>query len=195
MEGRAQCVYCAIPEASWGGFRNFHVEHYRPKSKFAALTNDIQNLFYCCGVCNSFKREDWPDTPPPALDRPSYPSPSEVDYNALFSVADNGEVAGENVAARYVVEKLYLNRPHLLQERREARLSTQCEDAVKRIEALTSDLVAENISVPPEILTPLLGGLQLLIEKRKVRPYLPADLQRPKPGKQSQHKSRPHRAK
>ena len=40
-EGFNQCVYCAIPDACFGGIRNFHVEHYRPKSKFKKLENNI----------------------------------------------------------------------------------------------------------------------------------------------------------
>ena len=33
-KGHNQCVYCAIHENIMGGIRNFHVEHYRPKSIF-----------------------------------------------------------------------------------------------------------------------------------------------------------------
>jgi hypothetical protein len=44
-EGFQQCVYCAVGEPAFGGFRNFHVEHYRPKKKFAQLENDYANLF------------------------------------------------------------------------------------------------------------------------------------------------------
>ena len=32
-ECKHQCVYCALSESRFGGIRNFHVEHYRPKSK------------------------------------------------------------------------------------------------------------------------------------------------------------------
>jgi hypothetical protein len=179
-EGRYQCVYCAIPEASWGGFRNFHVEHYRPKNRFAALLNNIENLFYCCAVCNSFKREDWPSEPTDALDEPCYPLPSAVDYNDIFSVSPKGELAGENAAARYVAERLYLNRPHLLLERREAMLESRFVATVARLNALTDELIKEGKLVPPVVLSALYRSIQLLVQRRQVRPYTPEQLKRPK---------------
>lgn len=47
VEGFHQCVYCSISEAEFGGIRNFHVEHYKPKSlpAFASLVNTYTNLF------------------------------------------------------------------------------------------------------------------------------------------------------
>lgn len=41
---------------------NFGVDHYRPKAdpRFAGLVCDYANLYYCCGACNSRKRDYWP---------------------------------------------------------------------------------------------------------------------------------------
>ena len=74
-----QCVYCAIIEARFGGIRNFHVEHYRPKSRaeFASLENVITNLYYACAICNGFKGADWPATPKSDHSVPAYPDPAE----------------------------------------------------------------------------------------------------------------------
>ena len=117
-EGFHQCVYCAIPEASFGGIRNFHVEHYKPKSKFKHLMNDIRNLFYACSVCNTFKGNDWSE-PLDDHSTPSYPDPSRVDYSDLFSINwESGVVEGRYIASKYVVEKSYLNRNQLILERR-----------------------------------------------------------------------------
>jgi 5-methylcytosine-specific restriction endonuclease McrA len=77
-EGFNQCVYCAIPDACFGGIRNFHVEHYRPKSKFEKLENDIKNLFYACAICNTFKGDDWPGEPEKDFFAPCYPDPSLI---------------------------------------------------------------------------------------------------------------------
>jgi hypothetical protein len=41
-EGFHQCVYCALPDAALGGERNFHVEHYKPKSK--AKFRHLENI-------------------------------------------------------------------------------------------------------------------------------------------------------
>ena len=40
-EGFHQCVYCTITEHSFGGIRNFHVEHFKPKSVFPELLNQM----------------------------------------------------------------------------------------------------------------------------------------------------------
>lgn len=118
-EGFHQCVYCAVPEPVLGGIRNFHVEHYKPKSKFDSLRNDIKNLFYACPICNTFKSNDWPADPLADHSIASYPDPSTVDYSDLFDIdMRTGQVSGRYVASRYVLEKLYLNRPQLIMERR-----------------------------------------------------------------------------
>ncbi|MBK6685423.1 MAG: hypothetical protein IPG45_13205 [Deltaproteobacteria bacterium] len=98
--------------------RNFHVEHYRPKSRFAALANDYDNLFFACGICNVFKGDDWPGDPDPSNNAIAYPKPSNVDYNSLFSVDDGGAVSGRNPAAVYLIERVHLNRAQLIVSRR-----------------------------------------------------------------------------
>ncbi|GAB1471744.1 hypothetical protein MASR2M66_26220 [Chloroflexota bacterium] len=119
VEGFNQCVYCAINENSMGGIRNFHVEHYRPKSKFADKENDYCNLFYSCPICNTFKSNDWPNEPIADNSIASYPNPSDVDYNTLFDIdIDKGLIEGKNVAAKYIQQKIFLNRPQLITERR-----------------------------------------------------------------------------
>jgi len=79
-----QCVYCAIPEAAFGGIDNFHVEHYRPKSIFQDLRDTITNLYLACSICNRFKGNDWPAEPPDDHSISCYPDPADHDYNALF---------------------------------------------------------------------------------------------------------------
>lgn len=118
-EGFNQCVYCAIHENSMGGIRNFHIEHYRPKSKFADKENDYCNLFYSCPICNTFKSNDWPNEPVVDNSIAAYPNPSEVDYNTLFNIdIHKGLIDGKNIAAKYIQQKIFLNRPQLITERR-----------------------------------------------------------------------------
>jgi hypothetical protein len=113
------CTYCAIPEERFGGIRNFHVDHHRPKAIFDKLENDIKNLFLACSICNGFKSDDWPNEPAKDHSRPAYPCPSKVDYTDLFDCLKTGEINGLYIAAKYVVERLFLNRPQLILERRE----------------------------------------------------------------------------
>ncbi len=120
-ECKHQCIYCTLSESRFGGIRNFHVEHYRPKSKtkFAHLINDIKNLFLACSICNTFKGNDWPAEPKRDLSNISYPDPSMIDYSELFTYIDPcGEIKGKYIASKYLVEKLFLNRPQLILERR-----------------------------------------------------------------------------
>lgn len=118
-EGFHQCVYCAIPDASLGGLRSFHIEHYKPKSKFKDLENDINNLFYACPICNTFKSNDWPAEPNKDHSINSYPNPSILDYTDLFNTdPETGTISGKYIASKYIVEKLFLNRSQLIMERR-----------------------------------------------------------------------------
>src|SRR5688500_18636223 len=84
-EGAHQCVYCAITEASFGGIRNFHVEHFRPKSLFQDLVNAFKNLFYACAICNVFKGDDWKE-PCGEQHHMGYLDPSVVDYSDILDV-------------------------------------------------------------------------------------------------------------
>lgn len=134
-EGGHRCVYCSISESHFGGFRNFHVEHYKPKGdkRFAHLENDYSNLFYACAICNSFKSDDWPNDPTLDFCTDAYPDPSKVNYTDLFEVDyHSGVVNGKNVCGRYIIYKLFLNRPQLIMDRKEQII----EDKYRKINAL-----------------------------------------------------------
>jgi hypothetical protein len=55
------CVYCRQPDSSAPNL-NFGVDHYKPKGipRFAKLDCTYDNLYYCCGSCNSRKNSYWP---------------------------------------------------------------------------------------------------------------------------------------
>ncbi len=118
-ECSAQCVYCAINEGRFGGIRNFHVEHYRPKARFPQFENDIRNLYLACAVCNVLKCDDWPGEPRMDHGSPAYPDPAQCDYNQLFTVDSRTfEVTSTTIAGQYVAERLMLNRGQLVLQRR-----------------------------------------------------------------------------
>ncbi|MFA5011259.1 MAG: HNH endonuclease [Ignavibacteria bacterium] len=121
VECKNQCVYCTIIEKKFGGIRNFHVEHYRPKSLFPALENEWSNLFFSCSICNCFKSNDWPNEPDNTWSQKCYPDPSQIDYSTIleWSEKTNYKLEGKNISANYIIEKLFLNRPQLLLERKE----------------------------------------------------------------------------
>lgn len=129
LEARQQCVYCAIPDKEFGGIRHFHVEHFRPKSKFPDLTNRYHNLFYSCAVCNSFKGDDWPEESGESRDAAGYLDPAMVDYGTVFEVDPTSyEIGSVCAAGRYTAHRLHLNRPHLVLVRRELAVLRAAEE-------------------------------------------------------------------
>ncbi|MBI1765278.1 MAG: hypothetical protein HYR56_28015 [Acidobacteria bacterium] len=175
-EGFNQCVYCAIHEAAFGGQRNFHVEHYRPKSKFASLVNDIFNLYYACAICNVFKSDDWPSEPCADHSLIFYPNPSEVDYDTLFDIDLNtGLVSGKFVVSRYLVEQLHLNRDQLVLERRTFFIYEQIGQMREALRQLTNELMLigdrESIQFLGRIVHSIATIDQLKDTVRAIRPY------------------------
>lgn len=136
-EGGHRCVYCAIPDSRMGGIYCFHVEHFEPKSKAPQRVNDWTNLFYVCPICNVFKGDDWP-----AHDSPvAYVNPAEVDYETIFSRLPTGAIEGATPAASYMISRVFLNRPQLILERREAELRarlTEMRDVLTALSPLAS---------------------------------------------------------
>jgi hypothetical protein len=157
IEARRQCVYCTIHESSFGGIRNFHVEHYRPKSKFEHLINSIKNLFYACAICNTFKGDDWPGEPTKNHDLPCYPDPSLVDYADIISPTELGFLQGRNAAGTYLVERLYLNRPQLITERLVYEANQTLKELLDRMESSVAQLMEVATASPSADAIELLG--------------------------------------
>ncbi|MFV1883227.1 MAG: hypothetical protein ACMZ7B_01875 [Balneola sp.] len=150
-EGKAQCVYCTIRESSFGGIRNYHVEHFRPKSleEFKNLENDIKNLFHCCSICNSFKGSDWKSNPETANDCDLfYYDPSVKDYKEIFFISEENDfiVDGQCVSSKYMINKLFLNRPQLLLERKEKVFSERLLKLRNELNELAKKLISSGLS-------------------------------------------------
>ena len=180
-ESSNKCIYCAIHEASMGGIRNFHIEHYRPKSKFPKLINDYNNLFYSCPICNTLKSNDWPNEPNPENDVIAYPNPSEVDYNDIFNVDEvKGVVSGKNISALYIQEKIFLNRPQLIIERRIDYILVELESKIKIIIGLLGKIPGD--SIPKECFKNYseitIKYIELINELRNIPHYSQSDFQR-----------------
>ncbi|MFD0940909.1 HNH endonuclease [Pedobacter boryungensis] len=171
-----QCIYCTINEVNWGGIDHYHIDHYRPKSIFKDLENDICNLFYACPVCNRFKSDDWPNEPD--LNLPSYPDPSLTDFSTLFEYDETAyQLNGRNISAKYIINRLYLNRPQLIYERREAFLKNKELDLFNNIVELAKELSdADLLKQTFETL----GKLRNHLAKRDwIRPYKLAEIRKP----------------
>jgi len=129
-EADHKCIYCATKESYLGGSDSFHVEHFRPKSidEFKHLIKEYTNLFYACAICNRFKSNDWPSEPNEEFNIPFYIDPNLYDYNRFFTITENYTVEGKNVSASYLIERINLNRPQLINVRRETILRAAFPD-------------------------------------------------------------------
>ena len=173
-EARHQCVYCSVHESAFGGTRNFHVEHLRPKSRFPHLELVYANLFYACAVCNSFKLDDWPRDDNNDTSNACYPDPSVVDFTSLFRVMASSKIVGTCVAARYLEHRLHLNRPQLLVYRRSHRIQQRIRAVTTQLEAL----LAKQLGTRE---TKRIGGLlakivRALVRLNHARPYTASQL-------------------
>lgn len=165
-----QCVYCAINEKPWGGIDHYHIDHFRPKSKpeFKHLENDILNLFYACPVCNRFKSDDWPAEP--NLDLISYPDPSQVDYSEIFCLDTNSFVlVGLKTASKYIIERLYLNRPQLVYERHESFLMEKEMELIKGITEMIRKV--DDLELIKRFLEVSSSIREHLHKRESIRPY------------------------
>lgn len=177
-EGFHQCVYCAIPDAALGGIRNFHVEHYRPKSRFPDLENSISNLFYACPICNTFKGSDWPAEPNHEIQ--SYLNPCESNYTELFTINfQTGEIEGSDVASNYMIEKVHLNRGQLILERRLHHLIRKSGMLRNEIGQLLENLPDESAAIVLRRYNDILNQmLNLRDQLQTLTPYQTQDVQR-----------------
>lgn len=180
-----QCVYCTIHETEFGGVANFQIDHYRPRSRFTDLTDRIINLFYSCGICNRFKSDYWGDEPDVAGTVAAIPDPATHDHGIHFRVLQGQWlVEGTTVSGIFTVERLYLNRPQLITQRRRraitanmSSLSTALEAAFESLRVRAGDAVAQGL------MTELTAAL-IQVERAgraldAFRPYSVSDIARP----------------
>jgi len=176
-----QCIYCSINEAQFGGIDHYHIEHYRPKSleQFKKFENDITNLYYCCPICNRFKSNDWPDDPD-SLEIICYPDPSIHNYSDLFDFSEiDYSVVGLYCSTKYITERLYLNRPQLLYERREELLRKKENNITKELETIRkSDEFNNNIIFLNEYLDLISKLRETLMKRPNIRPYKLAEIRK-----------------
>jgi hypothetical protein len=171
-----QCVYCAIPEGRFGGIRNFHIEHFRPKSKFPKLENHIGNLYLACAICNVLKSDDWPAEPIADHSLATYPDPFHTDYNTLFVISSRTyEVGSSKVAGKYLIEKILLNRAQLILERRLAALLNSLSEFDAWVSASLRNMTKEELKTTVAIVQEI---SRVKTKTLEARPYRDVDTKR-----------------
>jgi hypothetical protein len=113
------CAYCLLHELLAGGPDNFELDHFHPKSKLRGSEdlNDFYNLYYACHVCNHYKADSWPNAELQAKGFRFLDLCCE-EFSAHFRSEPAGKWTPLSAAGQYVVERLRLNRLHLVQVRR-----------------------------------------------------------------------------
>jgi uncharacterized protein (TIGR02646 family) len=140
-----RCAYCLIHEAHYGGLRNYHVDHFRPKGKkkFKHLALVYTNLYYACGLCNTFKGRHWPTVKEEQAGY-GYVDPCQEDpYEDHIKVDEkDGSARTLTRAGAYMVAHLRLDREQLKKHRR--RLNEAKQNFQQAHDALdTAGLPAE----------------------------------------------------
>lgn len=110
------CVYCRQPDSSAPNL-NFGVDHYRPKGipRFANLVCEYENLYYCCGSCNSRKNDYWPldEGKGPFVVAPcEHEMAAHLRFDGVTGLVEHRTVEGEHTA-----ELLQLNDAAIVQWR------------------------------------------------------------------------------
>lgn len=112
-----KCGYC---ESYIEHVSDPHIEHYRPKSRFPALTFDWNNLLLACGKCNStpYKGDKFPEANEggpivnPCIDNP------EDHFGFIYDIqAKLATVVAKTTRGRTTEKLLGLNRNALRQHR------------------------------------------------------------------------------
>jgi hypothetical protein len=108
-----RCAYCLLQELWAGGAENFELDHFRPRSLFPALIGDFYNLYYACHPCNQIKSDQWPSG---AMEEVGigFVDLCQEDFAAHFAVRPDGTWTPLTEAAAYTIDRLRLNRPHLV---------------------------------------------------------------------------------
>lgn len=180
-EGKEQCVYCTINIKSFGGIRNFHVEHYKPKAenKFPELIHDINNLYFACSICNTFKSDEWPNEPNELLDNLSFPNPSKIDYSDFLYLNDKFIIESDKKSGKYIIQQLFLNRPQLILERKYFNLHMKLKYECERLIGILSLLKTQGEDNP--ILNGYIKSVEtsiFLIDEQYINPYTTKQTQR-----------------
>jgi hypothetical protein len=109
---RFRCGYCGTTEVDAGG--ELTVDHFKPQS--AGGEDSPQNWVYACIVCNDFKGNHWqPETARRILHPLHDPLTEHINENT------DGVLVPLTETGRFHIERLRLNRPQLLEQRRRNR--------------------------------------------------------------------------
>lgn len=119
------CGYCDDNDKWLGGDRNYHIDHFCPKSLFDELENEYNNLVYSCPFCNISKSNDWVTaSSDESIDKAlnvGYIDPCNPDYIKHFTRLSDGTIKPVTDIGEYMWRKLkfYLKRHQVIYQMNE----------------------------------------------------------------------------
>jgi hypothetical protein len=126
-----RCGYCGVREIDAGSALTF--DHFHPRSRGG--TDSLDNQVYCCHACNEFKSDYWePDSPRRLL----HPLRDSIEFHIREDAESFLRPLTETGA--FHIERLRLNRPQLVEYRRERRLWEAARKTQSQLTQLLSDL-------------------------------------------------------
>ncbi len=111
QEFDGKCCYCGVKAFSP---QMVDIEHFKPKSLYPDLANDISNLLIACRECNISKGAAFPlDENGEAL----LINPREEKFSEHIKVDENGYLEGLTERGSTMISTLRLNRDSLIEQR------------------------------------------------------------------------------
>ena len=107
------CEYCGVTETDTAG--ELTIDHIQPQSKGG--NDEIDNLLLCCHRCNSYKADYWPQEP----EAPRLWNPRHERADTHFVELVDGRLFAITAMGTFTLQRLRLNRPALLANRRQRR--------------------------------------------------------------------------
>ena len=98
-----RCGYCDDLDIVCGGWRGFHIDHFKPHSiaRFAILKHEYSNLIYSCPYCNVKKSNTWKD-----ID--GFIDPCEAEYDNHICRNNKGKIDYKTDQGKFIFDNLNL---------------------------------------------------------------------------------------
>lgn len=124
------CAYCETREPELGGAQSFHIDHYKPKSKFPELRYSYTNLIYACRNCNQYKGSFWPTLAHSILGKVIF-NPRPLGNIRSHIDTSSSKWTGKTNSGRWSIKKLRLDGVVLIKRRENRDL---VEKSIERLE-------------------------------------------------------------
>lgn len=150
---KMKCGYTDCSDFWFGGSKTFHIDHFKPKSKFPKLETSYSNLVYCCSYVNILKSDD----------ENEYLDPCNVNYNEHFERDNDGNIFAkkESATAVYMHKtlKMFLKRYQII---------WMLDKLIEKIDLL-GDVIEKNPNISDDIRNEYVN---LNLEFHKYRKFL-----------------------